>query len=59
MPCLIIRENKGNGGGIDTKVHVGMISSPEADEEGWLRGLWKWGFLGSVDALALVGDEMD
>ena len=50
MPRLIIRGNEGNGGGIDTKVHVGMISPPEAEEEGWIHGLWKLGYLGSKDA---------
>lgn len=63
MPCLIVRGNGGNGGnggGIETKLHVGMISLPEeAEEEGWLHGLWKFGFLGSEDALALAGDAVD
>ena len=56
MPCLIVRGNEGNEGGIDTKVHVGMISSPDAEVEGWIHELWKLGFLGLENALALAGD---
>ena len=45
---------------MDSRAHVGIVSFPEVEEEGWLGRLRKLGSLGSRDfpALAMLPGEM-